>query len=126
LTQWDDLIERLRVEPIHSDIKISKSKMPRRPRAFKPRVGLPLDADHYAKPLRGGGGIHLKDYPTHYELHRDLADANKEPLKHLWKDTSMADKALIALSLYAIDKYAFNGRGANWVSNTLKSILGVR
>jgi len=125
MTEWDDIIDRLISGPFHRDVKVSKAKVPRRPGAFKPRVGLPLDADHYSKPLRGGGGIHLKDYPTHYELHRDHADANEEPLKHLWKDTSVADKALIGLGLYAIDKYAFNGRGENWVSNTLKSILGV-
>ncbi len=126
MTEWNDLIDRLRATPIHSDITVSKAKIPRRPRAFKSRVGLPLDADHYSKPLLGGGGIHLKDYPTHYELHRDHADANEEPLKHLWKDTSNSDKALIAIGLYALDKYAFNGRGANWVGNALKSILGVR
>lgn len=116
---------RLKGQPVHRDIAISKSAMPRRPRAFKPRVGLPLDADHFSKPLRGGGGIHLKDYPTHYEMHRDHADANTETLNHLWKDTSNSDKALIAIGLYAIDKYAFDGRVTNWVSNTLKSILGV-
>ena len=125
MTKWDGLIERLKVEPAHSDIAIRKSKMPRRPRAFMPRVGLPLEADHYSKPLRGGGGIHLKDYPTHYELHRDHADANTETLKHLWKDTSNSDRALIAIGLYALNKYAFDGRVANWVSNILKSILGV-
>lgn len=120
---WEDIIARLRKVEVHRDLTVRKTELPSHPSTFKARPGIPLNATHYSKPLKGGGGIHLKEFSDRYMVHRDHADANEEPIQHLLKDTSTSDKVLFVGVAGVIDHLVLDGRLRKWAGRKINEIL---
>ena len=81
------------ITSFHDEVKVSKRKMSHLPACFKKaRFGFSHDC---LKQWRGPFGIHIREYKSHYLIHRDIADpelSGIDAFSHALFDVTTPDK----------------------------------
>jgi hypothetical protein len=71
--------------PHHKKYVLKKEEYPTLPKCFKDTI-LGESVPGSIRQLRGPYGSHVHEFPDRWVLHRDLVDAEADPLGHLFSD----------------------------------------
>ncbi len=88
VTTWNGVVRVLKQYSPRTVVEIPKGGLPH-PRAagLSRSIGLPEgQSSDYRALLRGGAGLHVKDFGTHYEAHIDEVHPDVDAIEHLRVD----------------------------------------
>ena len=75
----------IKEQPHHVNYSIPKDEATRLPPCFQ-ETFLGELKNGAQRQFRGPHGAHVREFPDHWVLHRDIVDADQDPLGHLLKD----------------------------------------
>ncbi len=113
--------------PHHKKYVLKKEDHPKLPRCFK-ETSLGESVPGSVRQLRGPCGSHVHEFPDRWVLHRDIVDADEDPLGHLLSDApEYLISALAGLATAIFAKKQRAGRDAllaGWSTAAFMLLLG--
>lgn len=115
--------------PHHKKFVLKKEEHPELPGCFKETI-LGESVPGSVRQLRGPNGSHVHEFPDRWVLHRDIVDAESDPLGHLLSDApEYLISALAGLATGLIARKQRDGNGKNallagWSMTAFMLLLG--
>jgi len=113
--------------PHHKKYVLKKEEYPKLPSCFKDTI-LGESVPGSVRQLRGPAGSHVHEFPDRWVLHRDIVDAEADPLGHLLSDAPeylVSALAGLATALFARkQKDNKNALLAGWSMTAFMLLLG--
>jgi len=113
--------------PHHRKFVLKKEVYPALPRCFKETL-LGEVVPGSVRQLRGPAGSHVHEFPDRWVLHRDIADAEADPLGHLLSDApEYLVSAIAGLATALLANKKRDGRNAllaGWSMTAFLLLLG--
>ncbi|MGB3945167.1 MAG: hypothetical protein WBK88_10285 [Methanothrix sp.] len=113
--------------PHHKKYVLRKGEYPTLPRCFKETI-LGEAVPGSVRQHRGPAGSHVHEFPDRWVLHRDVADAEADPLGHLLSDApEYLVSALAGLATALLAKQKRDGKNAllaGWSMTAFLLLLG--
>ena len=113
--------------PHHKKYVLKQQEHPALPKCFKETI-LGESVPGSVRQLRGPAGSHVHEFPDRWVLHRDLVDAEADPLGHLLSDApEYLVSALAGLATAFFAKKQRDGKNAllaGWSTAAFMLLLG--
>jgi hypothetical protein len=106
--------------PIHENLRVPKSVLPRLPESFQEIPDYLGDKKDAIRQYRGPQNIHVLEYFDHWSFHRDYADPRFDVIGHLVHDTPEIPTSILVGAAVASDA---NDKGDSPLDSLGKGIL---